>query len=1409
MKKKVLCVFLVSSVILGNCNVYANAGSNGAASDKNSTVTASDDETVSSQAVIYNFSTGSDETAVTETAEDETASFDVAEEKEDTTTSDSALTAMATDKNFATITLTDNNDSVYELTVKYDAVYTSDAGDEVCCQVIDISKDISCDVVIPPTLDIMLSDGSKVTRKVRFIAANAFEASKITSITLPETVREIGDNAFLNCTNLKTANIKAEIIAGTTSINDNNEEVFTIDPSNITNGVTVTSTIGNNVFQGCTALQSARITGFQKIGNYLFSGCSSLTSAEFSTDGMYKVTKNSVTTTELTMTIGTDTFSGCSALANVTLGKNITTIGANTFMDCISLDTVNIGPNLKSTFGVASFSNCPRMRMVNVDSANTTFSSVNGVLYKGSSTKPTALEYLPPLNPVEFRDETGALTSEIGTLILPESVSSVTAKAAQNNCNLKQLIAPSSITINSSAFTGCNNLTSVTAQSTATIKESAFEALPKLNDVHLLKKADVGANAFKNCGALTTLEHSYNEGTSGSKIGTSAFEGCSSLRGLKLCGWASISATAFKDCTSITEVTIVEGVGDIGNNCFEGCIGIKTADLTMAGFNVISSASSFTFGSYIFKDCTGLENAELPYGLQGISSGTFQGCTALTKVTAGDNTGSICSYAFEGCTSLIDPPSPRFLVRIDEYAFKDCTALADYSLTRSVLIIHDTAFENCNSLVINAPDGSRALEYAVSHNYSNAIIEDDILDEEFLVCSGNKITGYRGGFESLTIPADFFTKRGISADSYIMTDKWIDQPLAGSTCSMKNYLKSIDLGPVTVIYSNALANSVLTQAYLGNAEYIGASAFANCKSLLDITIPSSVKVMSNSVFNGCTALTKATFAAPIVSSDIVDTEGDLSIPVIDSVDNISTIQFKTFSLDKNDILTVAATDSTAIFNGCTALETVEFMTTPIKINSTNTEQRNKIKEVSNISLLPVSCFSGCTGLTTIAIPYNCKTISKSAFKNCKALVNLRFGILTEAINELAFENCTALKDITFPHYVVVGKNAFKGCTNIENITIPQTVKLAISNTPFVDTKKATIKCDELANNATYFQAFNDPEANAELFSSASDVAKYAKAGYEYNIEIREFNEGVDYVSASGKVTIPDGVTVTKANGTKLNNGDFVLTGDELTITSDPALGTAARLTVNGEVFTSGSKYIVTEKFDGSVNDVVIALEMISPCTLSIAEGAKVVLGNTELKDGAIVSTGDKLVISIIPIETEARSLRVNGEIFKSGSEYTIPEGTQNVAITVESVKYGTITLPSNVTAKIGDTELKTGDYIHGGDQITFGFTPSVEDEKLLVNGKIFNAANVYTAVLGENIVITTEVVKGILGDVNYDLTVTANDAALVLQHALTPNFDDNTISLADVNGDGTITATDAAAILQKALDNTYLFDIEK
>jgi len=85
-------------------------------------------------------------------------------------------------------------------------------------------------------------------------------------------------------------------------------------------------------------------------------------------------------------------------------------------------------------------------------------------------------------------------------------------------------------------------------------------------------------------------------------------------------------------------------------------------------------------------------------------------------------------------------------------------------------------------------------------------------------------------------------------------------------------------------------------------------------------------------------------------------------------------------------------------------------------------------------------FSGCSSLTSVAIPDGVTAIGSYAFENCESLTSISIPDSVTAIRNGAFRSCTSLTSVSIPDGVTtIGDYAFSSCTSLTTISIPDSV----------------------------------------------------------------------------------------------------------------------------------------------------------------------------------------------------------------------------------------------------------------------------------------------------------------------------------------------------------------------------------
>ena len=240
---------------------------------------------------------------------------------------------------------------------------------------------------------------------VTTIGTDAFLGLNITSVTIPDSVTEIGSNAFAGCTNLTSVNYagdwsKLTIQSGNPAVEDavnaqlfdfaftpDNTAVIVTKYNGIAADVTIPSrykgkpvtAINNAVFPNSAVTSVTIPDSVTSIPDAAFVNCSELTNISI---------PNSVTY------IGLSAFSSCTSLKSITLPSSLSSISEALFFGCSQLTTIQI-PDSVSSIQAYAFYNCGKLETIRIPVSVTSIGdyafdgcpSSMTVTYSGSKTQ--------------------------------------------------------------------------------------------------------------------------------------------------------------------------------------------------------------------------------------------------------------------------------------------------------------------------------------------------------------------------------------------------------------------------------------------------------------------------------------------------------------------------------------------------------------------------------------------------------------------------------------------------------------------------------------------------------------------------------------------------------------------------------------------------------------------------------------------------------------------------------------------------------------------------------------------------------------------------------------------------------------------------------------------------------------
>lgn len=489
-----------------------------------------------------------------------------------------------------------------------------------------------------PTVNLSCPNGKYFTMQYTSDTLTKTFSSKeeITKVILGETIKKIGESAFLNCKNLEYVYLSDSITQLQHSCFSGCVKLERIHiPSGFNNA---SNSVGSNVFYGCTKLKEFGTYYKNRVSNDNMCYIDNANCLTFFAQGGLSGDTKEYSIPEYIIEIHKTAFKG-SNIQKINLSTSTKVIGESAFENCSNLNSIDNWDFVES-INQSAFKGCLSLGKISLSSRLKTISSY---AFDGCEQM--------------YTDNN-----------IPDSVS-IIGPYAFNNCinfkcidnDKKEQIALNlgdTSYIREYTFNNCRSLTKVNINNKITrIGPYAFAECLQLKTVSIdrnTKLNEIQDFAFYDC---EDLEELYLPETL-TYIGKSAFESCKSYKGgaflilpddsKKYSLWipdniTTMGESCFKK-SGIEEMNISPAsmLSSIPNMAFESCD-------KLSSINILGVTSIKTIGMGAFRNC------------ENLCTGTGSGSVSVGRLELPSSISSINDEAFNGCKNILYVQLPIYL----------------------------------------------------------------------------------------------------------------------------------------------------------------------------------------------------------------------------------------------------------------------------------------------------------------------------------------------------------------------------------------------------------------------------------------------------------------------------------------------------------------------------------------------------------------------------------------------------------------------------------------------------------------------------------------------------------------------------------------------------------------------------
>ena len=828
---------------------------------------------------------------------------------------------------------------------------------------------------------------------------------EVISITLPNSVTHINDNAFASCSQLKSIKTGSSLrYIGNFAFH----ECTQLEEADLGESLL---TIGDGAFSGCILTSITIPSTLQSVGSNSFSQCPTL--KEFKGDlakdeGRCLVINNVLTATAVASING-----------DYKIPKEVTTIGNTAFAKCTRLERIYIHDKIKKIEDSA-FENCTNLKNVEITDL-TAWCSID---FTDKTSNPLGLDQRPHLN--------------------------------LNGETLRDVICPTDLTIIKPwSFYGYNHINSFRChENVEAIEIGAF------NNAMNLKRLIIESSTSPTLYA-DALPNTFPE------VSITIPQGYETLMTYANSDWPqeykdlidiedySIIPSNVKmeytqaSSSGAREVYIGNNEADILLHLFDGQNGViayKNAPTTFDDIggsiqSCILPSEITSIGNYAFISCTKLEELTIPETVTNIGDGAFSSCYRLKSITIPERVMSIGNNAFDRCTKLdsiiLKPTLPPTIKSLGSLGSNTKIFIPNSFNSIYAYLNSDWAeYQDLFVYDINEWNDIDNVTLCIEYTTNDELPIKPVYKPDSFIFLENT---YENGKGRILIPKEYTS---IYESTFMSCENLTSITIPEGINSIEKSAFKNCINLETINLPESLTN-------------IGIMAFMECTNLASITIPESVASIGGGAFINCTNL-DSIILKPLTPPTIeyLGLGSNTKIFIPNSFNSIYAYLNSDWA-EYQDLFVYDINEWNDIDNVTLCIEYTTNDELPIKpvykpdsfifLENTYENGKGRILIPKEYTSIYESTFMSCENLTSITIPEGINSIEKSAFKNCINLETINLPESLTSIGSWTFDDCTNLASITIPESVAsIGDYAFDGCTNLDSIilkpTLPPTIE---------------------------------------------------------------------------------------------------------------------------------------------------------------------------------------------------------------------------------------------------------------------------------------------------------------------------------------------------------------------------------